>query len=503
MPKGKTEAERLSKDVHISDSSNETLHTDLNQNQQLFKTIFENCSDIVFHPFRIYGELNAVLVYVDNLIDIKYLEENVLQQIIKIELSLEEDNIARIRTFLTQGNMAGQTKYISDIIQKILTGNVAIVVDGECEALLVSVKGWKNRSIEEPSNEIVIRGPKEGFVENISINMSMLRRRLTTPQLKMESLTIGKISRTDIVIAYVDGRVKPSLLEEVKQRLNHIQIDEIIESGYIEGLIEDTKYTPFPQIQNTERPDVVSSSLLDGKVCILVDNTPVALIVPLTFWTGMSSVDDYYERFPGIVLIRWLRLTLLLIAVFLPSIYVAIMTFHHEMIPAHLIISFATTRESSPFPLLTEALLMEISFEALREAGIRLPKNVGSAVSIVGALVIGQSAVMAGLVSAPMVIVVAITGIASFTIPRFNLGISIRMLRFPMILLGGTLGLYGVMLGVLVLIIHILSLSSFGTPYFTPVAPLRIRGLKDLFSRAPWWKLKSTLDSNSKSRGNR
>ncbi|WP_410514877.1 spore germination protein [Paenibacillus sp. BR2-3] len=503
MPKVKTDFEKFSKDTQISDSQNEQLHTDLNQNQQLFKNIFVNCSDIVFHPFLIYGESNALLIYVDNLIDTKHLEENILKQIVSKELSQNQDNIDRIGTVLSQDIIAGQTTYISDIVQKILKGNVAILVDGESQALLASVIGWKNRSIEEPASELVIRGPREGFIENISTNMSMIRRRLTTPQLKMESLTIGEISRTDIVIAYIEGRVKPSLLEEVKQRLSQIQLDVILESGYIEELIEDAKYTPFPQIQNTERPDVVAASLLEGKVSILINNTPVVLIVPMTFWTGMQASDDYYERFPGVVFIRWLRLTLLFIAVFLPSVYVAIMTFHHEMIPTHLILSFASTRESSPFPLLTEALLMEITFEGLREAGIRLPKNVGSAVSIVGALVIGQSAVMAGLVSAPMVIVVAITGIASFTIPRFSLGISIRIIRFPLILLGGTLGLYGVMLGMLVITIHLLSLSSFGIPYFSPMAPLKINRLKDILSRDPWWKLNSNLNSNSISKSKR
>jgi spore germination protein KA len=264
----------------------------------------------------------------------------------------------------------------------------------------------------------------------------------------------------------------------------------VLDSAYIEEFIEDSPYSPFPQVQNTERPDVVAANLLEGKIAIMVDGTPIVLIVPMTFWAAMQSAEDYYERFLIGTFIRWIRFVFFLIALLLPAIYVAISTFQPEMIPTNLLLSIAGAREASPFPALVEALMMEITFEVLREAGVRLPKQVGSATSIVGALVIGQASVQAGIVSAPMVIVVSITGIANFAIPRFNLAASIRLVRFPMIILAGTLGLFGIGIGLLGLLIHLSSLRSLGIPYLSPVSPLSVRGLKDVLIRAPHWAMK-------------
>jgi hypothetical protein len=260
-------------------------------------------------------------------------------------------------------------------------------------------------------------------------------------------------------------------------------------SGYIEEFIEDAPFSPFPQIQNTERPDVVCASLAEGKIAIVVDNTPFVLIVPMTFWTGLQAAEDYYERFLYTTFIRWVRFALLNIALFFPSLYVAITTFHPQLLPTNLIISVAAAREGIPFPAVVEAIIMEFMFEALREAGIRLPKPVGSAVSIVGALVIGQAAVQAGIISAPMVIVVAATGIASFGIPRYNLGIAYRMLRFPILILAGMLGIFGVIVGAISILIHLVTLRSFGVPYLSPLAPRGNGSLKDVLVRAPRWSM--------------
>jgi len=305
----------------------------------------------------------------------------------------------------------------------------------------------------------------------------------------MESLTVGRVSQTDVVIVYIDGIVSKTILEEVRARIGRIQIDGVLESGYIEEFIEDSSWSPFPQIQNTERPDIVCAGLLEGKVAIMVDNTPFALIVPMTFWTGLQAVEDYYERSIYTTFIRLIRYSLFNIALLLPSLYVALSTFHQQLIPTNLLISIANSREGVPFPTFVEALLMEFMFEGLREAGIRLPKAVGSAVSIVGALVIGQSAVQAGIVSAPVVIVVSTTGIASFAIPRYNFGTAYRLLRFPMLILAGTLGLYGIISGLFLMIIHLLNLRSFGVPYMSPVVPQIPRAMRDVFVRAPRWMM--------------
>ncbi len=300
-------------------------------------------------------------------------------------------------------------------------------------------------------------------------------------------MSIGELSQTDVAIAYIEGLATEALLDEVRTRLSRIQIDGILESAYIEEFIEDAPYSPFPQIQNTERPDIVIANLLEGKVAILVDNTPFALIVPMTFWNGLQAVEDYYERFIYTSFIRFIRYILFNITMYLPSIYVALITYHPKLIPTTLLISIAAARDSVPFPTIIEALLMELVFEGLREAGIRLPKAVGSAVSIVGALVVGQAAVQAGIVSSPMVIIVATTGIASFSIPRYNLGTALRLVRFPMLILAGMFGLYGIVIGFIVLTIHLVNLRSFGVPYFNPVAPQIPEDLKDVLLRSPRW----------------
>jgi spore germination protein KA len=313
-------------------------------------------------------------------------------------------------------------------------------------------------------------------------------------------MKIGTYTRTNVSIAYIDGLADKTLIEEITTRLERIKIDGILESEYIEEMIEDNPYSPFPQIMTTERPDVACSCLLEGRAVILVEGTPFTLIAPISFFSLIQSQEDYAQRFMAGTFIRWLRFFFMGLSLLLPSLYVAILTFHHEAVPTALLLSSAASREAVPFPAIVEALAMEITFEALREAGVRLPKQVGSAVSIVGALVIGQASVQAGLVSAPMVIVVAITGIASFMMPRYIAGIAFRMLRFPMMLLAGTLGLLGIMMGIIAIVIHLCSLRSFGVPYLTPLAPLKGQELKDVLWRAPWWKMDTrprlTGDSN-------
>ena len=357
------------------------------------------------------------------------------------------------------------------------------------QAFFIDLKKCDKRNIEEPIIEAVIRGPRDGFTESLETNISLVRRRLKTPKLKMEGMIIGQLSKTDIVITYLDGIVKDSLVEEVRKRINKINIDAILESGYIEELIEDNSYSVFPQFGYTERPDRLVSNLLEGHVAIIIDNTPIALLAPQTFFQMMQASEDYYERYIVAFFIRCIRYLFLGIALLLPSVYIALLTFHQGMIPRTLLFTIGASREGVPFPVFIETLLMEIFFEGLREAGVRLPRPVGQTVSIVGGLVIGQSAVQAGIVSATTVMMVSITGIASFIIPRFNVGLSIRILRFLMMILGAVMGLYGIFMGFLVILIHMAKLRSFGVPYLSPLSPLNVDGLKDVIIRAPWWAM--------------
>jgi spore germination protein len=470
------------------------LSSHLLQSKQKLVNIFHKCSDVVFRDFEAFNGKKALAVFIDGLVDTKHFEEVVFKPMVQGNPSgvQRTPDSVPVNLWLEQVILATQTRRvltIQEFVNHVLKGDVGILLDGESEAIITSIKGWEHRSVEEPASETAVRGPREGFVENLRTNTALLRRKIRTPNFKLESYTIGKVTQTDVVVAYIDGIVTPSLVDEVRRRLQRIEIDGILESGYIEEMIEDNPRSPFPQVMHSERPDVIVAQLLEGKIGILVDGTPFVLVVPMTFWSAMQVSEDHYDRFMIATALRWLRMIFIIMALLLPSLYVAITTFHQEMLPTNLLLSIAAARESSPFPAFIEALMMEVTFEALREAGVRLPRQVGQAVSIVGALVIGQAAVQAGIVSAPMVIVVSITGIASFTVAHFNLAIAIRMLRFPMIFLAGTLGLYGIVIGTLAIMIHLVQLRSLGIPYFEPLAPLSLGGLKDTLVRVPRWML--------------
>lgn len=467
------------------------LSSELAINETALRETFQACSDIVFRP--ICSTPRMLLVYVDGLIDTQTLDKVLLLPILHDGTANRSDPMPIsgqiVRDQLVAFSQVQKVAAINEATDGILKANIGLFVDGEDEAILADLKGFDKRAVEEPGAEISVRGPRDGFTEILRINTSLIRRRIRSPKLKMESVTVGRLSQTDVVIAYIEGIVSNAILEEVHHRIGRIQIDGVLESGFIEEFIEDTPWSPFPQIQNTERPDIVCASLLEGKVAIMVNNTPFVLIVPMTFWTGLQAVEDYYERSIYTTFVRFVRYSLFNIALLLPSLYVALSTFHQQLIPTNLLISIANAREGVPFPTFVETLLMEFMFEGLREAGIRLPKAVGSAVSIVGALVIGQSAVQAGIVSAPVVIVVATTGIASFAIPRYNFGTAYRLLRFPMLILAGMFGLYGVISGLFLMMIHLLGLRSFGVPYMSPVVPQISHSLKDVFVRAPRWMM--------------
>ncbi|CAI6087741.1 spore germination protein [Cohnella sp. JJ-181] len=486
----KPEYPTLPEETHDGDEAS-VLTADLDRSEATFRRIFTDCSDLVLRKIRPAGQQRRLVLYIASLVDEQVIDDHILQP----AMSHREDDVARAsprsaKSLDEQMISAGHTKRsseINEIVRQMLNGYAVVLMESDDQALMVNADGVKQRSLEEPSSEPVIRGPRDGFIENISTNMGLLRVRLKTPRLKMETVTIGELSQTQVVLVYIAGIAADSLIEEVRDRVSRIQIDAVLDSGYIEEFIEDLPYSPFPQTHSTERPDVVAAELLEGKMAILTDNTPFALIVPMTFWTGLQASEDYYIRWPVATFVRWIRFLFIFIAIFAPSLYVAVTTFHQEMIPTNLVLSIASSREAVPFPALFEALLMEIVFEALREAGIRLPKQIGQAISIVGALVIGQAAVQAGIISAPVVIIVSITGIATFTIPRYSFASGVRLLRFPILFLAGTLGLYGIVLGFLGIVLHLASLRSFGVPYLSSLAPINLSSLKDILIRAPIW----------------
>lgn len=374
---------------------------------------------------------------------------------------------------------------VEEFNRSVLFGHFGLIVDGMSCGLLIENPNRANRAIIEPVSEALLRGPRIGFSEVLSENTSMLRRQGFSDQMEMKSYRLGNTLPRDLVIAYFKNIVNPELLQEVEDRISKIDIDFLADSGYVEQLIEDNYLSPFQQVQSTERPDRVINAMLEGRIAILLDGTPFALIVPATFTMLLQSPEDYYERWLPSSMLRILRFGAAFLSLLAPALYISFISFHPGLIPTELALSIIETRQGVPFPSLIEVLILEVAIEILREAGIRLPKPIGPAMGIVGGLIIGDAAVQAGIVSPFLVIVIAVTAISSFSIPSYSAGITLRMLRFVGMIFAAGLGMFGTILFFLLLCSHLTRLKSFGLPYLTPVTPYRLQDWKDLFIRAP------------------
>lgn len=468
------------------------VSSSLKNNLEFIKNTFRDCNDAVIREFRLgFKNIAACIVYLDGMVDKIIVQDQILRPLmIEAREVLPGDISVHNPVELVKSNVLAIGEVIESgdfdvIIPRVISGDTALFLDGYSIALILGTKGFATRTIEEPVTEALIRGPREGFIENIRANTALLRRRLRDPRLKIKMLAVGRRSRTDCALVYLEGVVKPELVKEVETRLQHIDVDGVLETGYLEQFIEDSSFSPFPQIQYTERPDKLIASVMEGRIGILLDGTPFGLIVPATFSQFFQSPEDYYERWIIASLSRALRIFASYLATFTPAVYVAIASYHPGLIPTPLALAIAATRQAVPFPVLIEVLIMEGAMELLREAGARLPRPIGETVSIVGAIVMGEAAIRASLISPIVLIVVAMTAIASFSIPSYNLAIGFRMLRFPMIFLASVLGLYGVMLGFIVVNVHMVSLKSFGRVYLASFIPYRWQDFKDLILRAP------------------
>jgi len=466
------------------------------ENKDRIKSIMGSNADIIFKNITL-GRSEArpaVIVYIDNMVDARYGDLLIMRPLVLDAYASGLNTSGEIIEQLQAGNLIARSqitkvKNLNEFLNGLLIGDTGLLIEGINEAYTISTKGYKHRAIAESDVEPVVRGPREAFIEVLSVNIGLIRRRLHTPNLVFELFNIGTIGKTNICAAYIKGICPAGLYNEVKRRLERIKIDGVLDSGYIEELIQDNPYSVFPQVRNTERPDVVAASLLEGRVAIIVDNTPVVLIVPGEFPSLMQSAEDYYNRYIFSTMIRLIRYFAFVISIYLPSLYIAVSTYHQEMIPVGLLISIMTARTEVPIPVSVEAFAMIITFEILHEAGVRLPRPIGQAVSIVGALVIGQAAVQARVVSPLMVIIVALTAISKFAIAQYNITLTVRILRLVIMLLASILGMFGIMISMLFLMLHIFSLESFGKPYMAPLSPLRIGDLKDTAVRAPWWAM--------------
>jgi spore germination protein AA len=372
-----------------------------------------------------------------------------------------------------------------EAVISILRGKCAMFINGLDHVYILSTGKREKRSVTEPTSEKVVRGPKIAFIEDSDTNVAMIRQRTNHPKLKTKKVPIGENKLKYATVMYIDDEADPSVVNDVLKRLSKVKMDDIQDSGTLEELIEDNKYSPFPQIQNTERPDKVSSALFNGRVAILVDNSPFALVVPASLGILMQSPDDYYERWISASLIRALRFTSIFITLFFSSIYIALVSFHQGLLPTSLAVTIAANRENVPFPPIIEAMVMEMTIELLREAGLRLPSPLGQTIGLVGGVVIGQAAVEAKLVSSIMVIVVSIVALASFTVPQYGMGLSFRVLRFISMFTAAAFGLYGMILFMLAIYTHLSRQRSFGSPYFSPNGFFSLKNANDSILRLP------------------
>lgn len=474
----------------------EKLDSSLDHNIAKVKQALGDSADLVIRIIQI-GPLNDVKVgvlFTDGMVNTAALQDLMDSLINKMRPNdiHPSDNTNIVTAIRKNAVTVGEVEQINDVntlITNILSGHAALLINHEAQALSVSISGPEKRGVEEPQSATLIKGPRDGFTETLSTNTSLLRRRIRSSNLWLESKEIGRVTKTKVVVAYIKGIANEDVIKEVHDRLDKINIDAILETGYIEELIQDETYTPFPTVFSTERPDTVAGKLLEGRVAILVDGSPFVLVVPSLIIEFFQASEDYYQRADIATFLRLLRFFCFFIALLAPSFYIAILTYHQEMLPTTLLISIAAQREGVPFPAFFEALIMELTFEILREAGVRMPRAVGQAISIVGALVLGQAAVQAGIVSNAMVIVVALTAIANFCFPSINLATSIRLIRFGMMFLAAAFGFIGVLFGIITLCIHLSTLRSFGVPYTAPVAPFILQDQKDVFFRLPLWSM--------------
>ncbi len=479
------------------------LSKDLETNLNMVKEMVGPSKDIVIRRFKIIGEILAALVFVDGLNDSAQVE-TILQALMIEPLQFDKPiltmpAIADIVSTLLVSTDSYEEKSLIKAFITIAAGSAALFVDNYDNIIMCDTRLIDTREISEPTAEISIRGPREGFVESIRSNTAMVRRRIRTPNLWFEPFELGSLTHTGVEMAYIKGLADEGLIEEVRSRLQRIDTDGILLSGTIEEFIADNPLSIFPPTKRTERVDVTAAELLEGRIAIFTDGTPFVLLLPANFIMFLQTPDDYSESVFAGSFFRILRLISLFVSVLLPGFYVAVLNFHMELLPTDLLLRIMVTREGVPFPVIVEVLFMDFLFEILREAGIRLPDAVGSAVSIVGALILGDAAIRAGLVSPAVVIVIAMTAIASFSMPGFSLGISMRILRFIVTILGAIFGLFGVQFAILLLIIHLCALRSFGVPYLSSVAPFQWHDMKDYFIRYWSWGMTSRPQEVAKS----
>ena len=478
------------------------ISADLKENQLRLAKLFHlpKNKDIVIRNFNLgcQPEVEAFIIFINNITDQKKINQFILQPLMLLTNldHLQEEEITTWRRVLQNYLPENQVKVLqqfNEVLVEITAGSTVIFFQGSNTCLSVETIGFAYRNVEAARTEQVVQGPQEGFNESLQDNCSLIRKHIRSADLISEYLKVGQRNQTRVAVMYIADLANGDLVHEVMNRIKSIKADYLPETGILEEFIEDHTYSLIPQTIKTERPDRVASMLIEGKVAILVENNPFVMVVPATFWDLLHSPEDHYVRFPYGFWLRFIRLAAVFLTVLLPAFYVAVATFHQEMIPTDLLLSIAAAKEKVPFPTIVEVLLMELSFELIREAGVRVPGIIGPTVGIVGALILGQAAVAASLVSPILIIIVAVTGLASYAIPSYSAAFGFRFMRFIFIYLAATLGFFGISTGLFIVFCLLLSMHSFGVPFMSPMAPKTASGT-DVMIRYPAWQQEQRPD---------
>lgn len=452
---------------------------------------FSCCSDFIYRKISCGkdGLIRILIAYINGFVDKRLLNQDVVHPIIEY-LSGDHDNsriYERLKECIVINNDIKEANDMQQAVDGIVSGEALLFINGENKALVIGVKAPQGRQVKEPDTEVSIRGAREGFVENLLTNTTLIRKRIKNPNLKLEIMQLGKQTKTDVCICYIKGIANDRIVNEVRERLKKIDNDGILDVGIIEQYISDSRLSLFPTVGNSEKCDKLAGKLLEGRVAVFCDGTPNVLTIPYLFVESIQNTDDYYDHAYFATFIRLLRVMALLLSNMLPGLYVALVSFHHTVIPFKLMITLAASRQGIPFPPFVEALLMILVFELMREAGVRMPRPIGQALSIVGAIVLGEASVAAGIASNLMVIIVAITAICSFVVPP--LVRATMLLRFVFLIAANFMGFLGITLVVVVVFAHLCRLRSFGIPYMAPFSPLTSSDLKDSFVVVPIWAM--------------
>lgn len=494
----KQKNEKVKEEAQPEQTEKDKVSADLQTNMIMIKKEFgiPYNTDAMTREFIIAKNIKAFIAYIDGMVDRSFISDFVLRQLMdekNFQSYYKEGNQEDIANFIVNSVISvheiGKMQDLNVIYFGILSGDTALFIDGTDTCLLISARGYEKRSVEKPVTETVVMGSQEGFTENLRTNLTLVRKIIKNKNLITEMMKVGTTNQAYVGILYMNGIVNQEVVKEVKKRIASINAAFVMGDGMVGQFIEDNPFMIFPQLLTTERPDRVASFLMEGKVAIVSEGAPFAEVVPITFFHLLQTSEDSMLRWQYGTFLRFIRLIGLLVSVLLPALYIALTLFHQEMIPTELLSSIARAKEEVPFPTIVEVMMLELSFELIREGGIRIPGVIGQTLGIIGALILGQAAVAAGLVSPILIIIAAVTGLGSFAIPNYSMGLGVRIIRFLFIFFAAILGFYGISLALFLTACLACSMKSFGLPFLSPVAP-KSTSNPDLLLRQPIWRQK-------------